>query len=97
MSPVTPPQVKDKSKRTLIFHWSVPISVGAQRGVVDGQLFWVPESSKAPIAAIIALVAIVLLALVFVLVVRRHRAGLAPTSPSSGEAEGDTSEQKEAW
>ncbi len=96
MSPVTPPQVKDKSKRTLIFHWSVPISVGAQKGVVDGQLFWVPESSKAPVAAIVALVAIVLLALVFVLVVRRHRAGLAPTSPSSGETR-DTSEQKEAW
>ncbi|HTC59065.1 MAG TPA: hypothetical protein VK691_02995 [Solirubrobacteraceae bacterium] len=95
MSPVTPPQVKDKSKRTLIFHWSVPISVGAQKGVVDGQLFWVPESSKAPVAAIVALVAIVLLALVFVLVVRRHRAGLGPRSPSSGEA--DTSKQKEAW
>jgi hypothetical protein len=95
MSPVTPPRVKDKSKRTLIFHWSVPISVGAQKGVVDGQLFWVPESSKAPVPAIVALVAIVLLALVFVLVVRRHRAGLAPTSPSSGER--DTSEQKEAW
>ena len=95
MSPVTPPQVKDKSKRTLIFHWSVPISVGAQKGVVDGKLFWVPESSKAPVAAIVALVAIVLLALVFVLVVRRHRAGLAARSPSSGET--DSSEQKEAW
>jgi len=96
MSPVTPPQVKDKSKRTLIFHWSVPISVGAQKGVVDGQLFWVPESSKAPVAAIVALVAIVLLALVFVLVVRHHRAGLAPRGPGSGET-GDASEQKEAW
>ena len=61
--------------------------------MVDGQLFWVPESSKAPVAAIVALVAIVLLALVFVLVVRHHRAGLAPTSRSSGERR-DTSDKK---
>jgi LPXTG-motif cell wall-anchored protein len=70
MSPVTPPQVKDTSKRTKIFDWSVPIAVGAQKGVVDGQLFWVPDSSKAPVAAIVA---IVLLAIAFVLFVRRRR------------------------
>lgn len=96
MSPVTPPQVKDKGKRTLIFHWSVPISVDAQKGVVDGQLFWVPEGSKAPLAAIVALAAILLLALAFVLVVRRHRGGLTPTNPNIDEAEG-SSGHKEAW
>jgi hypothetical protein len=85
MSPVTPPQVKDKGKRTLIFHWSVPISVGAQKGVVDGQLFWVPDSSKAPVAAIVALLAIVLLAIGFVVWVRRRRAR-ASGSDASGEA-----------
>ena len=73
MSPVTPPEVKDKGKRTKIFDWSVPISVGTQRGVVDGRLFWVPDSSKAPVAAVLALVAIVLLALGFVIWVRRKR------------------------
>jgi hypothetical protein len=95
MSPVTPPQVKDKSKRTLIFHWSVPISVGTQKGVVDGQLFWVPDSSKTPVAAIVALIAIVLAALAFVVWVRRRRArsggpGGSGTGSSPGEA-------KEAW
>jgi hypothetical protein len=74
MSPVTPPQVKDKDKRTLIFPWKVPISVGTQKGVVAGQLFWVPNSSKAPVAAIAALALIVLLALGFVVWVRRRRA-----------------------
>jgi hypothetical protein len=74
MSPVTPPIVKDKSKRTLVFEWDVPISVGAQKGAIHGELYWVPESSKAPTGAIIAFVAIIVLALVFVLVVRRHRA-----------------------
>jgi hypothetical protein len=81
MSPVTPPQVKDTGKRTKIFDWSVPIAIGAQRGVVDGQLFWVPDSSKAPVAAIVALVVIVLLALAFVILVRRRR------SPVSDEHE----------
>jgi hypothetical protein len=92
MSPVTPPQVKDKSKRTLIFHWSVPISVGAQRGVVTGQLFWVPDSSKAPVAAIVALILIVLAAIAFVVWVRRRRAG-----SGSPVADSDTGEAKEAW
>ena len=77
MSPVTPPQVKDTGKRTKIFDWQVPISVGNQKGVIDGQLFWVPESSKAPTAAIVALVLIIALALAFVYFVRRRR-GAAP-------------------
>jgi hypothetical protein len=91
MSPVTPPQVKDESKRTLIFHWSVPISVGARRGVVAGQLFWVPDSSKAPVAAIVALVVIVLLALGFVVWVRRRRA--RPGGPGDENA----GKMEEAW
>jgi hypothetical protein len=94
MSPVTPPQVKDTSKRTLIFDWSVPISVGTRKGVVDGQLFWVPESSKAPVAAIVALVAIVLLAIGFVVWVRRRRA-----RPGGSATSGDDGARKpeEAW
>ncbi len=53
MSPVAPAQVKDKSRRTLIFDWQVPIAVGASKGAIDGQLFWTPESSKAPLAVIV--------------------------------------------
>ena len=95
MSPVTPPQVKDKSKRTLIFPWSVPISVGAQKGTVTGQLFWVPDSSKTPVAAIVALIAIVLAAIAFVVWVRRGRARTGePDGPEAGSGQ---SEAKEAW
>jgi hypothetical protein len=72
-SPAIPPVVKDKSKRTLVFDWEVPISVGARKGAIHGQLYWVPENSKAPTGAIVAFVAIIALALIFVLVVRRHR------------------------
>lgn len=94
MSPVTPPQVKDESKRTLIFHWSVPVSVGAQKGVVAGQLFWVPEGSKAPVAAIVALVVIVLLALGFVMWVRRRR---ARSDGSGAGGNGSAGKAGEAW
>ena len=54
--PSRPRQVKDKGKRTKIFHWQVPIQVGAQQGDVNGELFWVPEESKTPALAIVALV-----------------------------------------
>lgn len=81
MSPLTPPQVKNKSKRTLIFDWQVPIRVGTQAGAVAGQLFWTPESSHASTAVIALGVAIVLLGLAFVVFVRRRRAGREGTRP----------------
>ena len=37
------PQVKDKGKRTLIFNWTVPISVGGPAARSRGQLFWAAE------------------------------------------------------
>ncbi len=86
MSPLTPPQVKDKNKRTLIFDWRVPIRVGAQAGAVDGQLFWTPESSHASSVVIALGVAIALLGLLFTLYVRRRRR--RPVKPDSGRAAG---------
>ncbi len=101
MSPAPPAKVKDKSKRTLIFDWQVPIAVGAQRGGVDGQLFWVPEEgTKTPVAAIVALVVIVLAGLALVFVVRkRRRSGVPPGDDSTTDrAPGDTRDQtSEAW
>ncbi|HWY89272.1 MAG TPA: hypothetical protein VNY31_01235 [Solirubrobacteraceae bacterium] len=78
MSPAIPVQVKDTGRRTKIFDWSVPITVGAQQGGIEGELFWVPESSKAPTAAIVALIAIVAGAVAFVLFVRRRRKARPP-------------------
>jgi hypothetical protein len=75
MSPALPPQVKNKAKRTKIFDWQVPIQVGAQKAMVDGQLFWVPAGiSKAPTGAIVALVALIVIGVLLVLFVRRRRA-----------------------
>jgi len=103
MSPVPPAKVTDKSRRTKIFNWQVPIRVGAQPGAVDGELFWVPEEgTKTPVGAIVALVAIVLLGLALVLFVRgRRKIGTPPTPPGAvgaGDAEGQPGEPaKEAW
>jgi hypothetical protein len=74
MSPIPPASVKNKSTRTLIFDWKVPIEVGNTKGAIAGQLFWTPESSKAPLAVIILGVLIVVGGMLFVLFVRRRRA-----------------------
>jgi hypothetical protein len=99
MSPTLPPQVKDKGKRTLIFDWHVPIVVGASKGDVAGALFWTPESSKAPIAAIVIGAAIVVLGLLFVLLTRRRRARPRPPGPATeGTGRPDsTAGHREAW
>ncbi len=107
-SPAVPPQVKDRSRRTLIFNWRVPIEVGASKGAIDGQLFWTPEGSKAATAVIVLGVAIAMLGLLFVLFVRRRRtrsagpggavsgAGQAGTRDAAGSS-GDEAPAKEAW
>jgi len=99
MSPALPPQVKDKGKRTKIFNWQVPIRVGATRGRVDGQLFWVPEEgTKTPIAAIVALVVVVLAGLAFVFVVRKRRRGPTTGAAAEGGSPGEPEPfGKEAW
>jgi len=96
MSPVTPPQVKDKSKLTLIFDWQVPIAVGARKGEIEGQLFWTPESSKAPTAAIVIGALIVVAGLLFVLFVRRRRSRTAAASGGGAPGPG-RGPAKEAW
>jgi hypothetical protein len=101
MSPALPPQVKDKGKRTLIFDWHVPIAVGAQSGSVAGQLYWTPEASSAPVAAIVVGAAIVVLGLALVLTTRRRRGRAQPPRGGAGEAETAGSEprtgHREAW
>jgi len=87
MSPALPPQVKNKSKRTKIFDWQVPIEVGARKATVDGELFWTPAGgTRAPTAAIVGLVALAALGLLFVLFVRRRRAAGSAGGPGGGPA-----------
>jgi hypothetical protein len=97
MSPLLPPQVKNRSKRTLIFDWQVPIAVGTQKGVVNGQLFWAPENSKASTAVIVIGVLIALAGVLFVLFVRRRRSRTPGGGNSPIEPGGPGTSAGEAW
>jgi hypothetical protein len=74
MSATTPTQVKDKSKRTRVFDWKVPVKTASASGSINGELFWRGSSGGAPFGAFIGLGAIVLLGLAMVGIVRRRRA-----------------------
>jgi hypothetical protein len=87
MSKVPPQQVTDKSKRTKVFDWNVPLQVGSTPGAVKGTLFWQPTAGGGiPAAALGGLVVIALLGLGAVLVVRRRRGEGAPVGASEAEA-----------
>lgn len=88
MSPIPPATITNRSRRTFIFDWKVPITVGGARAVIEGDLYWTPENSKAPVAVVIFGVAIALGGLAFVVFVRRRRArtGIAGGGGAPSEA-----------
>jgi hypothetical protein len=74
----------------------------AGKGAVAGQLFWTPESSKAPTAVIVLGVLIAVLGVLFVLFVRRRRSRAAAdagggTTGGSGRSGGSGGPPAEAW
>jgi hypothetical protein len=90
LSTATPPQVTDKSRKTKIFDYTIPLRVDGRRGAIDGTLYWVgsPTTSKLPfiVVGIVVLVgggALVLLA-------RRRRGGDDGPKPTEEHV-------KEAW
>jgi hypothetical protein len=69
-----PPQLKDKAKRTHIFDWRVPITVGGTPGKISGTLTWVPLSGgSVPLGTIIGITALLIAACLGVFAVRRRR------------------------
>jgi hypothetical protein len=80
-----PPQVKNKHRKTKIFNYRIPLSVGSQKGKISGTLFWVGSPGGFPVAAIASLVAVALLTLIVVVAVRRRRAGPRPEAPKAVE------------
>lgn len=91
-----PPQLKDKSQRTVIYdNWVIPIQVDGSPGEITGTLTWVgKEDSGLPLGAIFAFAALVIVLSVVVFLVRRRRAG--------GDDDGDggaprEKEVAEAW
>ncbi|HEY3960610.1 MAG TPA: hypothetical protein VGL68_08880 [Solirubrobacteraceae bacterium] len=97
MSPLTPPEVKDKSKLTLIFDWQVPIEVGTRKGTISGDLYWTPASSKASVGIILLGVAIALAGLLFVLFVRRRRDRTPGRTGAGASPVGPGDPPREAW
>ena len=95
MSPATPPQVKDKSQRTKIFNYAIPLSVDGKPVSLNGTLFWVgpPDTSKAPF--LIAGAVIMIALLIMVIWVRRRRRGGPSSAGGTGKA--PPKEAKEAW
>jgi hypothetical protein len=81
MANTVPSQVKDRSVRTKVFDWKVPVQAGVATGAITGELFWRGSSGGPPAAAFAALAALVLLGAVSVLIVRRRRAGAGAAVP----------------
>jgi hypothetical protein len=88
MSRSLPPQVKDRSKRTKVFDYAIPLRVGEQPGAIKGTLVWQPVSGGgAPGAMFAGLGVLVVVALGGVAVVRRRRArGPREPEPEAAEA-----------
>jgi hypothetical protein len=80
MAKTRPPQVKNPDKRTMVFHWKVPLSVGSQKGDIAGTLFWTPEP-KTPVGFVIVASVLVLVLCAAALVVRRRRDRAAEAQP----------------
>jgi hypothetical protein len=87
----TPPQVKDEDKRTKIFDWSVPLTVGGGEAQALGTLEWVPDSSSGASPLLVAgLGALGLLVGGGLVLVRRRRGGRR--APATGQRPAE-----EAW
>jgi hypothetical protein len=84
MAKTRPPQVKDPKKRTMIFHWKVPLTVGRQKGDIAGTLFWTPEPGVSAGFLIVASILVVVLC-AGALVIRRRR-DRAPDARPPAEA-----------
>jgi hypothetical protein len=81
-----PSQVHDKSVKTKIFDYQIPMSVGSKPGRVAGTLFWVGSPGGLPVGAIVALVIAVVLAVGLVVVVRSRRRERPPKAAPAQEA-----------
>jgi hypothetical protein len=81
------PDVPDKSVRSKVNDWEVPLTVGDRRGAITGTLFWTPvAASSLPLPAIFALAGLVIVLAIAVVIVRRRRA-----------AAGEPKRAAEAW
>jgi hypothetical protein len=75
MAETTPPQVRDESEHTELYGWSIPLTIGGERGAIAGTLFWTPtDGGGAPLELIFGIAGVVIAICIAVIVVRRRRA-----------------------
>ena len=92
MAKSLPQQVVDRSKRTKVFDWSVPLRAQGSTGEIDGELFWRGSGPGAPVGAFVALAALMLLGAGSVVLVRRRRAAAAAAAADPARRR-----EREAW
>jgi hypothetical protein len=92
MGKADPPNLKDKSVKTKIDDWTVPVEIDGQKGTIAGTLTWVPlGGSSLPLGAIFAFAALVIVGCLAVFIIRRRR------QPEPGAAPPEQKEPVEAW
>jgi LPXTG-motif cell wall-anchored protein len=91
-----PPQVKDKSQKTKIFTYEIPMTVDGTKTTLHGTLWWVGSTGTSKVPFIVAAIVIVLGGGALVLWLRRRRGG-----DDDGSGADDRPEPKEpaaeAW
>jgi hypothetical protein len=74
MSEGDPEQVKDKSVRTRVFDWKVPVEIDGKPDAIRGTLFWTPTAGgSVPWALIVGLTVAAIAVLAGVTVLRHRR------------------------
>jgi hypothetical protein len=92
MAKGVPSIVKDRSVKTKVFDYEIPIEIGATQGRILGTLWWAPApGGGAPTGAIVAFAALLVAGGGAVVVVRRRRRGAAGAEVATGAGAG------EAW
>lgn len=97
MAHTVPNQVHDQHKKTKIFDYSIPLSVGGKPTDLTGTLFWRGTPKGAPAGAIAALIALVLAAIAFVVFVRRRRTAGRGSSPKPVKPGPRETHDAQAW
>ena len=93
MSTSRPPAVKDPKKRTKIYDYAIPLTVGGRPTTIRGTLLWVgPAGGGLPVGAIVAFVVLAVAGLALIVVVRRRR-GAPDADADTGAGPGPA----EAW
>jgi hypothetical protein len=104
LSASTPPQVKDTSRKTKIFNYTIPLRIDGQKGAIHGTLYWVGSANTSKLPFVVAGIVILLGGGALVLFMRRRRrdeddedGGEADEAGEGGGGRADEKPTKEAW